>query len=155
MPRPLFSNKVTENLELNINSSQNLKLDQQSLEKRLRQKRSKEYMDSISKLDLGGSNQCNKQFDDCVSSIKKEFSDIPSLHQLVGILSKCYLGENYEVHSLDLIGNIVTHYRSSDNIPGLLERARGLANHEEYQFVEVYTDMLCAVKKDGSISIVK
>lgn len=157
MPRPIFSNKNKENLDVTIKPTikVNEKMDILQLEKRLRVKRSSEYMEAIKNLDIGGCEDCKKQFDDCVEVIKNEFKDIPNLHQLIGILAKCALGQPYDVHTVDITGNIVTHYKKYDVIPSLIETARGLALHGGYAYVEVYTDLLCAVKEDGTVNIIK
>ncbi len=159
MPRPILVGKVENQnkLELNIQKSvsQRISMDKTLLEKRLRNKRSNGFMEAINKLDVGGCEQCKKQFKDCVEAIKNEFKDIPENNLLVGLVAKCYLGQSYEVHTVDMSGSILVHYKSSESMPVLLERARGLALHGGYEYIEVYTDCLCAVKVDGSVSIVK
>lgn len=159
MPRPILSGNMVEDnkLELNVEKTINTKfnMDKTILEKRLRNKRSSEYMEAIKKLDIGGCEQCRKQFDDCVEAIKNEFKDIPENNLLVGLIAKCYLGQPYDVHTLDMSGSILVHYKASESMPALIERARSLALHGGYQYIEVYTDCLCAVKSDGSVSIVK
>ncbi|GFZ31345.1 hypothetical protein CSC2_18710 [Clostridium zeae] len=159
MPKPILANNINrqEKLDLSIKatSSARMAMDLLTLEKRLRVKRSNEYMDAIEKLDIGGCEQCKKQFDDCVAVIKDEFKDIPEEHHLVGLLAKCYLGDRYDVHTVDYMGNIVTHYLINESLPELMEKARGLALHGGYKFIEVYTDILCAVKSDGTVNIVK
>lgn len=159
MPRPILSGKTAQEhkLELNVENAVKTKfsMDKAVLEKRLRSKRSAEYMDAIKKLDIGGCEQCKKQFDDCVEAIKNEFKDIPESDLLVGLVAKCYLGQPYDVHTLDMSGSILVHYKISESMPPLLERARSLALHGEYSYIEVYTDCLCAVKGNGNVSIIK
>ncbi|GAA0742246.1 hypothetical protein [Clostridium oceanicum] len=159
MPRPIITgNTRQENkMGLNINEDINAKIrmDKTLLEKRLRNKRSNEYMEAIKRLDVGGCEQCKKQFDECVEEIKNEFKDIPQANLFVGLVAKCYLGEPYEVHTLDMTGNIINHYKTSESMEPLFERARSLALHGNYEYIEVYTDCLCAVKRDGSVSMVK
>lgn len=159
MPRPLVlgREKQENKLELNIQQSSATKtsMNPMELEKRLRSKRSNEYMEAIRKLDIGGCEQCKKQFEDCVEAIKNEFKDIPEISLLVGLVSKCYLGDPYDVHTIDMEGRILVHYKISESMPMLLEKARGLALHGGYQYIEVYTDCLCAVKSDGSVSVIK
>jgi len=159
MPRPILMNKAKEQEMFDISAKStiktNTKIDSLVLEKRLREKRSNEYMDAIGKLDLGRCDQCKKQFNNCVEVIKSEFKDIPETHQLVGLLAKCYLGPPYDVHTVDISGNIMIHYKKHESIPSLMETARSLALHGGYKFIEVYTDLLCAVKADGTVSIVK
>ena len=38
-------------------------------------------------------------------------------------------------------------------MPPLFERARSLARHNTYRFIEVYADSLRAVSEDGSVSV--
>ncbi|GAA0725309.1 hypothetical protein GCM10008905_20460 [Clostridium malenominatum] len=159
MPRPILAGKAEHQhkLELSVEKAVNQKLfmDKTTLEKRLRNKRSNEYMESIKKLDVGGCEQSKKQFEACVEAIRNEFKDIPENNLLVGLVAKCYLGQPYDVHTIDMSGGILVHYKTSESMPALIERARSLALHGGYEYIEVYTDCLCAVKSDGSVSIVK
>ena len=59
------------------------------------------------------------------------------------------------MNTLSMDGSIIRHYKSFESLPPLLERARGLAIHGGYVFIEVYRDCLRAVKNDGTISVVK
>lgn len=159
MPRPMLSVKTGQENKIDFSVKENISLkssiDKTTVEKRLRNKRSSEYMEAIRKLDVGGCEQCKKQFDDCVEAIKNEFKDIPENNLLVALVAKCYLGQPYDVHTLDMSGHILVHYKAFESMPALIERARGLALHGGYEYIEVYTDCLCAVKNDGSVSIVK
>lgn len=159
MPRPILAGKVEHQnkLELNVenNVSQKLSIDKTTLEKRLRNKRSNEYMEAIKKLDVGGCEQGKKQFENCVEAIRNEFKDIPENNLLIGLIAKCYLGQPYDVHTLDMSGSILVHYKTTESLPALIERGRSLALHGGYEYIEVYTDCLCAIKSDGSVSIVK
>lgn len=157
MPRPILTEKTAQGQELDAEKYINAKFDtgKTLLEKRLRKKRSSEYMEAIRKLDVGGCEQCKKQFDDCIEAIRNEFKDIPQSDQLIGLVAKCYLGQPYDVHTLDMSGGILVHYKVSENMPPLIETARSLALHGGYEYIEVYMNCLCAVKGDGSVSIVK
>jgi hypothetical protein len=55
---------------------------------------------------------------------------------------------------LDRAGGIVQHYRRHQSLPALLERARSLALHSEYLFVEVYMDSLVAVRSNGETAFI-
>ncbi|MFL0165282.1 hypothetical protein [Candidatus Clostridium helianthi] len=159
MPRPIIAERERQEHKLELNAeraaSTKFNMNKTILEKRLRVKRSNEYMEAIKKLDVGGCEQCKKQFDNCVEAIRNEFKDIPENNLLVGLVAKCYLGQPYEVHTLDMSESILVHYKASESMPALIERARSLALHGGYEYIEVYTDCLCAVKRDGSVSMVK
>ena len=75
--------------------------------------------------------------------------------ELLGIVSKCYLGGTYDVHTLDIMGNIVIHYNFLDPLPVMLEKARKLAKSGQYDFIEVYMDCIRAVSADGSVAVSK
>lgn len=68
----------------------------------------------------------------------------------IGCVAKCYLGEPYEVHVLDLAGGIVEHYHASQSMPMPFERARRLALHDAYVAIEVYHDRLVCLHADGT-----
>jgi len=79
--------------------------------------------------------------------IEAEFPDglLPS-----GLVSLCYLGQPYEVHILDLVGQIVEHYEWNRPMPPKFEAARRLALHPAYVAIEVHADRLVAIREDGS-----
>lgn len=159
MPRPILAGKAELGNELKVSVEKSVSpvfnMDKNEIEKRLRNRRSKEYMEAIKKLDIGGCEQCKKQFEDCVEAIRNEFKDLPQSNLLIGLVAKCYLGQQYDVHTLDMSGSILVHYKTSEGMPPLVERARSLALHGGYEYIEVYLDCLCAVKSDGSVSVVK
>lgn len=157
MPKPILKTQQKQNNELKtgVKTFMTQKVDSMTMDKRLRQKRSNEYIESIKQLDIGGQNLNKEHFNKFIEAIENEFPDVPFEAKLVGIISKCYLGHPYEVHSLDLAGNIITHYKLHESMPALMERGRALAIHEVYEFIEVYTDSLRAVKEDGTVSVVK
>lgn len=116
----------------------------------LRRKRSKEYIESCKKLDATSCANLDTIKNEVINSIKSEFEDIDvSMPVMKGIVAKCYLGEDYEVHTLDLALSIVNHYRKHQALPNGLEQARNLANNVNYAFVEIYNDFLIAVSKNG------
>ncbi len=157
MPRPIFNNeqKVMQQINLNKEVKVKTKFNPLLLERRLREKRSSKYVEMIKQLDITGSHMDQSKYQEFIDTINNEFPDIDFDNQLIGIVAQCYLGEPYEVHSLDMAGNIVVHYKMNENMPGLLNRARSLALHGGYEFIEVYIDCLCAVKADGSVTVAK
>ncbi|WP_345991282.1 hypothetical protein AAEU33_05485 [Chryseobacterium sp. Chry.R1] len=75
-----------------------------------------------------------------------ELADLP-----LGILAKCYLGHPHEVHTLDLGGGqIIRHYKIGEPLPNNFEKARVLAKHNAYAFVEVFKDKLILIREDGT-----
>ncbi len=122
-----------------------------ALLKRLRESRSPRYLRAMAQLDAGGHGLDPRQIDSLITAIREELPEITIEQLPVGIVSKCYLGAPFEVHSLDLDGNILKHFRGTESMPPLMERARSLALHGAYTLVEVYKDGLRAVSLDGSV----
>ena len=88
-----------------------------------------------------------------MDAIRHEFgtADIDCLP--LGIVSRCFLGEPYEVHVLDLSGtHIVNHYKSNEPMEPYFEKARTIAQHNAYALVEVYKDKIILIREDGSAS---
>jgi len=156
MPKPLVSERDIQQQSLSPSlkaapSSQHL--SPQTISRILREKRSSEYMNTMRKLDTGG-DLSKSALDEFADSMRQQFPELPACDYPLGIVAKCLLGEDYEVHSLDITGEIITHYRHSQSLPGGLERARSLALHGSYAFIEVYLDRLCAVSEDGTVAII-
>ena len=95
-----------------------------------------------------------KQVDEILNAIRQEFPDIDVTGVLLGYVSLCYLGEPYEVHTLDITGQIIEHYKKGETLPGGLERARSLAMRGGYEFIEVYVDCCRCVSSTGAVSVV-
>ncbi|MDR1889295.1 MAG: hypothetical protein LBQ81_07975 [Zoogloeaceae bacterium] len=128
-------------------------LSPQQIEDRLRQKRSSGYVKAMSRLDAGGHVHNQSALNALLDAIRTEFPDLELLP--LGVVSRCYLGEPFEVHTLDWTGNIIQHYKTYETLPASLERARTLALHPDYAFVEVYTDKLIAVTESGDTSVIR
>lgn len=126
-----------------------------AIEARLRQQRSRKYLDAIRKLDAGGHTHSRQDVEALLAAISEELPEISIDHLPLGLVAKCYLGAPHEVHTVERSGQIIRHYKTSEPLPGLLERARGLAQHPGYAFIEVYTDKLIAVAENGETSLVK
>lgn len=73
----------------------------------------------------------------------------------LGIVSKCFLGDPYEVHTLDVTGSIIEHYQRGRALPGRMEKARRLALCGHYEFIEVYEHALRAVSTNGTVATLK
>lgn len=130
-------------------------LKPQALQARLRQKRSSRYIEAMTQLDSGGhihSTEANQALQD---AIRQELPDITVDALPLGVVSKCYLGAPYEVHTLDCTGGIVKHFKRGETLPTLMERARSLANNSNYAFIEVYSTKLIAVSATGQTAIIE
>jgi hypothetical protein len=155
--RPIIKGKADRKINLKIDQPvrHGLELKGLELQKRLRQKRSSAYMDSLKKIDTAGVTCSRSQIEDLKDAIQTEFPDLAIYQHPVGIIAKCYLGGTYQVHTFDLSNNIVKHYKRGEPLPPLMERGRSLAMHPRYDFIEIYTDTLRAVSLDGDVSFIK
>lgn len=122
---------------------------------RLRQKRSKGFVDQVGKIDAGHHHHDQHALDQLIAAIGAEFPELTIEQRPLGIVAKCYLGHPYEVHVCDLAGGIVEHFELGQPMSQLFERARSLARHSTYSFIEVYADTLRAVSDDGSVSVIE
>lgn len=117
-------------------------------------KRTPEYISSIKKIDEGNLT-ATKGFSELLNQIKEEFGTPDILDNMKGIVSKCFLGEDFVVHILDITGeNIIQHFRRNESMPVDFEQARSLALHVSYLFVEVYQNKLICIRNDGTAIIV-
>ena len=157
MPKPILNTEQKVSLQFDLSQKTSVKnnLNPLNLEKRLREKRSSKYMEVMKQLDVSGCHLDRQKYQEFVNALNEEFPDVELDNKLLGIVAKCYLGLPYEVHTLDLTGNIVVHYKTNEDMPGLLNRARSLALHGGYDFIEVYIDCLRAVKSDGTVTVAK
>lgn len=159
MPRPLLRTpQKSQNSNIlsttNNQTQQNQQLNKMQIDRVLRKKRSKEYINAIKSLDAGGHVHNQNKVNDIINIIKDEFPEIELSGILLGIVSQCYLGKPYEVHSLDLQGDIIEHYKSGEALPNGLEQARGIAMRGGYSFIEVYSDCFRAVSASGTVSVI-
>ncbi len=89
-----------------------------------------------------------------MKTVQEEFgtTDLNSLP--LGIVGKCFLGDAYEVHILDLTGShIIQHFKFLEKMPGDFEKARSLALHDSYCLIEVYKEKLVIIRNDGEAVI--
>lgn len=152
MPKPLYNhNKMKSGFQADrMTGSSKIR----TRAKKLRQKRSTGYMEAVKQLDVNGCKMTTDQYEQLIQVMDEEFADIPNGERLEGIVAKCYLGDEFEVHALDLIGNIIHHYKKGEAMPKNLERARRIAQHGSYAYIEVYQSMLIAIRADGSGSVI-
>ena len=159
MPKPILnsyqSHKQTQATNIITSNLKQSQIDKLSLDRLLRKSRSKEYMDAIHQLDAGGHVHNKKEVNEIINTIKSEFPDVDINGILLGFVAKCYLGAPYEAHTLDLVGEIIEHYKRGETLPGGLDKAKSIALHGGYDFIEVYTDCCRAISSNGSVSVIK
>lgn len=157
MRRPLIgpNTRVETGLDVAPRQQATVRLDGVALEKRLRSKRSGAFVEAMTKLDVSGVVTSKERVQELIDQIAREFPDLTKEQLPLGIVSMCYLGEPYEVHSLDARLEIVEHYKRGEIAPNGLERGRRLAMHPSYAYIEVYTNMICAVSLSGDVSMIK
>ena len=159
MPKPILnsyqSQKQTQESNIMTSNLKQPQIDKLSLDRLLRKSRSKEYMDAIHQLDAGGHVHNKKEVNEIINTIKSEFPDVDINGILLGFVAKCYLGAPYEAHTLDLVGEIIEHYKRGEILPGGLDKAKSIALHGGYDFIEVYTDCCRAISSNGSVSDIK
>lgn len=113
-------------------------------------KRSKDYIKMMMNLDLNTLTE-TQGMETLLNKIKEEFGSVSGPDELLGIVSKCFLGHPFEVHTLDLTGSIIIrHYERDNLLPDNFEKARVMAIHNAYALVEVYKDKMILVREDGS-----
>ena len=130
-------------------------IDKLSLDRLLRKSRSKEYMDAIQQLDAGGHVHNHNKVSEIINTIKSEFPEVEMNGILLGLVAKCYLGDSYEAHTLDFIGESIEHYKRGETLPKGLDKAKSIAIHGGYDFIEVYTDCCRAISSNGAVSVIK
>ena len=159
MPKPILnsyqSQKQTQESNIMTSNLKQPQIDKLSLDRLLRKSRSKEYMDAIHQLEAGGHVHNKKEVNEIINTIKSEFPDVDINGILLGFVAKCYLGVPYEAHTLDLVGEIIEHYKRGETLPGGLDKAKSIALHGGYDFIEVYTDCCRAISSNGSVSVIK
>ncbi len=162
MPKPMLrqpqtqsqTNTILSTTQTHQQSKQTQQMDKMKLDRLLRKSRSKEYMNAIHKLDAGGHVHNQHKVNEIIDAIRSEFPDLEISGIMLGIVSICYLGEPYEVHTLDITGQIIEHYKRGQVLPGGLEKARSIAMRGGYEFIEVYVDCCRAVSANGSVAVI-
>lgn len=162
MPKPMLRQPQTQqrtNTILSLTQSQQQtqqtqQMNKMMLDRLLRKTRSKEYMQAMHTLDSGGHVHNQHKVNEIIDTIRNEFPEVELSDIMLGIVSICYLGKPYEVHTLDITGRILEHYKSGQMLPGGLEKARSIAMRGGYDFIEVYVDCCRAISSNGSVSVV-
>lgn len=159
MPRPLLKPQQQKESYNVFHAQQTLthpltQTTQLQINRTLRKPRSKAYMQALSQLDAGGHVQNQQKVDAIIHTIHQEFPEVELSGFLLGYVAICYLGKPYEVHTLDMNGQIIEHYKIGQTLPGGLEKARSIALRGGYAFIEVYIDCCRAISTDGSVSVI-
>lgn len=159
MRKPIISGKASTNHKLSVNPQTQSRSSVQSsdldLDRRLRQKRSSNYVKSMSNLDAGGVHCDRAKVQQLIRDIHNELPELAPAQYPIGIIAKCYLGMPFEVHTLDCTLEIIHHYKKGEPLPNMMEKARSLAIHPIYTFIEIYSDRMLAVKENGEVSVIK
>ncbi len=157
MRRPILglSTRVETNLNVAPRQQAAVRLEGVALEKRLRSKRSSAFIEAMAKLDASGVVATKEKVQELIDQIASEFPELAVDQLPLGIVSKCYLGNPYEVHSLDTRLQILDHYKRGEIVPNGMEKARRLAMHPSYAYIEVYMNMIAAVSLSGEVSMIK
>lgn len=142
---------VTQNQQ---QKQQTQQMDKMKLDRLLRKPRSKRYMETLHKLDAGGHTHNQNKVNEIIDVIRNEFPEVEISGVLLGYVSICYLGKPYEVHTLDVTGGIIEHYKTGQTLPNGLEKARGIAMRGGYDFIEVYVDCCRAISASGTVSVI-
>jgi hypothetical protein len=157
MPRPLIGTPKIDgavSAKAQPRSSLHAGLREPQLGKRLREKRSIAYVEAIKKIDAGSYQSNQAALESLIQAISNEFPELGIGQLPLGIVSRCYLGSPFEVHICDLNGEIIEHFETYRSMSAPFERARSLALHPAYAFIEVFSDTLRAITTDGSVSVV-
>ena len=157
MPRPFLrpTAKDKEHLLRTSSPEQAQVLTPDAVAARLRKPRSAAYVKRCSQLDVDGKTWSLERMNQVLQLFDEEFSDVPKESHPVGIVAACDLDGSYEVHVLDIQMETIVHYKKGKTLPAGMERARGLALHPSYAFVEVYTDHLRVIEKNGEVSVIE
>ena len=163
MPRPMLRMpevKQQTSAQLNIRqeapqTKNKTQLNQMQIQRVLNRKRSSQYVEAMQRLDAGGHMHNQHQVQALIDIIREEMPEIEIDMGPVGIVSKCYLGAPYEVHSLDVLGNIIEHYETWRPMPEGMEKARRLAASGMYSFIEIYRHEMRAVSANGNVAVLK
>ncbi|MBO9586983.1 MAG: hypothetical protein J7574_22715 [Flavobacterium sp.] len=143
---------ILQNDNINLDTNKQYQTHGFVSDRDLLKKRSKKYLDLIAELDAKTLTD-TKGMEELIKAIQEEFgtADIASLP--LGIVSKCFLGHPYEVHTLDLSGSqIIKHYKNTETMEPQFEKARSAAKHNAYAIVEIYNDKIILIREDGTAS---
>ena len=139
MPKPIINSNFNQETNFANSLSISPKTTFESPELAFRRKRSQQYINTLRGFDILGHNITQDKINSIINAIKMELPELSVNDLPIGIVAKCYLGEPY---------------KRGQALPEDLEKARTLANNENYAFIEVYKTKLIAIKEDGTASII-
>jgi hypothetical protein len=149
MGRNIIFKSGETKLNLDIGAREQFKLGFRS-EREILRKRSQRIVKILSSLDAKSLTEVHG-WQELMDAIAEEYGTAEVASVPLGIVAKCFLGAPFEVHILDLSGTqIVRHFKAGEEMPPSFEKARTLAMHNAYAFVEVYSDKIVLVRPDGS-----
>lgn len=160
MLKPMLKQQVTQSSNIIGVANQQEKMQQAQqlnkiqLDRLFRRSRSKQYVEAFHRLDAGGHTHNQERVNEIINTIRNEFPEVEINGVLLGYVSICYLGKPYEVHTLNMTGKIIEHYKSGQPLPGKLEKARSIAIRGGYEFIEVYVDCFRAISSNGTVSVI-
>lgn len=157
MNRPIITGNITKTEPIVISPQNRQKSTLMAPERNrvLNRKRSERYLKTMTTLDAGSHVSTAENAKCIIDAIHAELPEITVDEFPIGIVSRCYLGSPYEVHTLDLAGGIIEHYEVYKVLPSDLEKARSLSLHPQYVLVEVYRNgEMRAVRQNGDIEYV-
>jgi hypothetical protein len=159
LPRPILgtplATPVTGRIAVGATTAARSTLQGPQLQQRLRQTRSRAYLEALTRLDAGTHQADRTALEALVAALTEEFPELGMTERPLGIVSRCYLGAPYQVHICDLAGGIIEHFETFRPMPPLFERARTLALHPAYAFIEIYPDTLRAVSPEGVVAVIE
>lgn len=163
MPRPMIQRMSQQKSEVSTKLSMDMHQQQKQTtisdvdaQRLLRKQRSKEYMDAMTRLDAGLHLDSESFVQEAMATIENEMPFISAISDsFVGLIAKCYLGEDFEVHIVDFITRELTHFRKGEPMPEKMERCRNIAQNPNYELIEVYEHSARLIGHDGSVSEVK
>ena len=142
---------ILQNSDIKLDTNKEKTLSTGFLSDRdLLKKRSGKYLALIAGLD-SKTLTATKGVEALMQAIHEEFGTAALSSLPLGIVSKCFLGNPYEVHTLDLSGSqIIKHYKVNETMEADFEKARVVAKHNAYAMVEVYKDKIILIREDGT-----
>lgn len=179
MPRPIITNNQNLKVNTDTNKQQTNRLTGGiASDRELLQRRSSKYIKKMTQLDHDHMKGTHG-YAELIAGIQEEFGALGIVEYPLGVVSKCFLGSPYEVHTLDLstarvstdpnvqfegggpgidgskgvvLVDIISHYKRGEALPGQLQKARNLAMHNSYALIEVYNNKMILIREDGSTS---